>query len=76
MCLCPLVLCAGVQLEGVAGANVLQFLRDLRWRSVQLLRHTFLLVRVHTVKLLTQVSINHILGKTAEVSILGFYVML
>jgi len=43
----------GEVLEGVASANVLQFLRDLRWRPVQLFCHTFLLMRVHAVELLT-----------------------
>lgn len=55
-----------VRLESVASANVLQLLRDFGWCSVQLLCHTFLLVRVHAVKLLTQISINHILEKMTE----------
>lgn len=53
-------------LECVASADVLQFLRDLGWCSVQLFCHTFLLVRVHAVKLLTQISIYHILERKTE----------
>lgn len=49
-------------LKGVASANVLQLLGDLRRCSVQLLRHTLLLVGVHAVELLAQISVNHILG--------------
>lgn len=56
----------GVRLEGVSSANVLQFLRDLGWRPVQFFCHTFLLVRVHAVKLLTQISVNHILERRTE----------
>lgn len=52
------------RLEGVTGANVLQLLGDLRRRPVQLFGHTFLLVRVHAVELLAQVSVDHILGDT------------
>lgn len=55
-----------VWLESVASANILQLLRDFGWCSVQLLCHTFLLVRVHAVKLLAQISINHILEKITE----------
>lgn len=59
--------CEGVSdLEGVASANVLQFLGDLRRCSVQLLCHTFLLVRVHAVKLLAQITIDHILERKAR----------
>lgn len=58
--------CPCVRLESVASANVLQLLRDFGWCSVQLLCHTFLLVRVHAVKLLAQISINHILEKMTE----------
>lgn len=53
-------------LEGVASANVLQFLGDLRRCSIQLFRHTFLLVRIHAVKLLTQISIYHILERKTK----------
>lgn len=52
-------------LEGVASANVLKFLGDLGRRSVQLLCHALLLVRVHAVKLLTQISVDHILERKA-----------
>lgn len=50
------------RLEGVAGANVLKLLGDLRRRPVQLFGHAFLLVRVHAVELLAQISVNHVLG--------------
>lgn len=50
------------RLEGVAGADVLQLLGDLRRRPVQLFGHAFLLVGVHAVELLAQISVNHILG--------------
>lgn len=53
-------------LEGVASANVLQFLGDLGRCSIQLLCHTFLLVRIHAVKLLTQISIYHILERKTK----------
>lgn len=68
VCVHPSLLCDALssRLEGVASTNVLQFLRDLRWRSIQLLCHTFLLVRVHAVELLTQISINHILQSKTE----------
>lgn len=49
-------------LEGVAGADVLQFLGDLGRRSVQLFGHAFLLVGVHAVELLAQIAVDHILG--------------
>lgn len=55
------------KLEGVTSADILQLLGDLGWRSVQFLRHALLLVRVHTVELLTQISVNHILGKTKTI---------
>jgi len=48
-------------LEGIACSDVFQFLRHLRRGAVQLLRDTLLLMGVHGVKLLTQVSIDHIL---------------
>lgn len=52
-----------VLLESVSRTYVFKLLGDL-WRStIQLLGHTLLLVRVHGVKLLTQVPINHILQK-------------
>lgn len=47
--------------EGVAGADVLQFLGDLGRRPVQLFGHAFLLVRVHAVELLAQIAVDHIL---------------
>lgn len=55
--------CMCTRLEGVASANVLQLLRYLGWRPVQLLRHAFLLVGIHAVELLAQISVNHILEK-------------
>lgn len=48
-------------LEGITCSDVFQFLRHL-WRcAVQLFRDALLLMGVHGVKLLTQVSIDHIL---------------
>lgn len=47
--------------EGIAGSDVLKLLGDLRWSPVQFFRNVFLFVRLHGVKLLTQISINHIL---------------
>lgn len=48
-------------LEGIACSDVFQFLGHL-WRcAVQFLRDTFLLMGVHRVKLLTKISIDHIL---------------
>lgn len=51
----------GVSLKGVACADIFQFLRHFWWCSVKFLCNTFLLMGIHGVKLLTQVSINHIL---------------
>ena len=51
-----------VSLEGIACSDVLQLLGHLRGRLVQLLRHALLLVGVHAVELLTQVSVDHVLG--------------
>ncbi len=48
-------------LEGIACSDVFQFLRHLWRRAVQFLRDTLLLMWVHGVKLLTKVSIDHIL---------------
>ena len=48
--------------EGIAGPDVLKLLGHLRWGSVQLFRDVLLFVGLHGVELLTQVSINHILG--------------
>lgn len=50
-----------VILESIACSDVFQFFRHL-WRSaVQFLGHALLLMGVHGVKLLTQISIDHIL---------------
>lgn len=54
------------ELEGVAGADVLQLLGDLRRRPVQLLGHALLLVRVHAVELLAQVPVDHVLAGKDE----------
>lgn len=49
--------------ESIAGPNILKLLGHFRWGSVQLFRDVFLLVGLHGVELLTQVSINHILHR-------------
>lgn len=48
--------------EGVARADVFQLLGDLGWGAVQLLGHVLLFVGLHGVELLTQVTIDHVLG--------------
>lgn len=48
--------------EGIAGPDVLELLGHLRWGSVQFFRDILLFVGLHRVELLTEVSINHILG--------------
>lgn len=50
-------------LEGVAGADVLQLLGNLGRRSVQLLGQALLLVGVHAVVLLAQISVDHVLHR-------------
>lgn len=62
------------RLESVTGANVLQLLGDFGRRSVQLLRHALLLVRIHAVELLTQIAVDHILQERNEPKIKTFLV--
>lgn len=48
--------------EGITGPDVLKLLGHLRWGSVEFFRDILLFVGLHRVELLTEVSINHILG--------------